>query len=143
MFHVAGWTYCGVAALALVGRIPTANMSRYEQKEDRRFAQEILRWLASRQTCVQDDESDDGVNGDSSSSDVDEGERGDRNISSSSSENSSPFPQRSLEPLRVDPEALKCAGFNGRCNKPADTCYSWWVNGSLAVSNNSSRNFRQ
>lgn len=24
-------------------------------------------------------------------------------------------------------------GFNGRENKPADTCYSWWVGGSLAI----------
>ena len=26
------------------------------------------------------------------------------------------------------------AGFNGRCNKPADTCYSFWAGGALAVS---------
>ena len=25
------------------------------------------------------------------------------------------------------------AGFNGRCNKLADTCYSFWTAGSLAV----------
>lgn len=33
-----------------------------------------------------------------------------------------------------DPQELQWAGFNGRCNKVADTCYSWWVGGSLAVS---------
>lgn len=28
---------------------------------------------------------------------------------------------------------LQWVGFNGRCNKIADTCYSWWVGASLAV----------
>lgn len=28
---------------------------------------------------------------------------------------------------------LQWAGFNGRCNKVADTCYAWWVGGSLSV----------
>jgi len=37
-----------------------------------------------------------------------------------------------------DLQELQWAGFNGRCNKIADTCYSWWVGGSLAVSNYSS-----
>jgi len=27
-----------------------------------------------------------------------------------------------------------CVGFNGRCNKVADTCYCWWVGGTLDVS---------
>ena len=29
----------------------------------------------------------------------------------------------------------ECAhvGYNGRCNKKADTCYCWWVSGALAV----------
>lgn len=35
--------------------------------------------------------------------------------------------------VEVDHE-LQWAGFNGRPNKIADTCYSWWVCGSLAVS---------
>lgn len=25
------------------------------------------------------------------------------------------------------------AGFNGRCNKPADTCYAWWIGATLKV----------
>ncbi len=37
----------------------------------------------------------------------------------------------SLEDLRLDDDTL--VGFNGRWNKPADTCYCWWVGGSLAV----------
>lgn len=37
-------------------------------------------------------------------------------------------------PLEVNPGDVFCAGFNGRCNKPADTCYSFWVGGALCVS---------
>jgi geranylgeranyl transferase type-1 subunit beta len=32
-----------------------------------------------------------------------------------------------------DDGVIRWAGFSGRCNKIADTCYSWWVGGSLAV----------
>ena len=46
-----------------------------------------------------------------------------------------------LPPLILDFESLPftssidhLAGFNGRCNKPADTCYSFWAGSTLAVS---------
>jgi geranylgeranyl transferase type-1 subunit beta len=29
--------------------------------------------------------------------------------------------------------SLEWTGFNGRCNKIADTCYAFWVHGSLSV----------
>lgn len=32
-------------------------------------------------------------------------------------------------------ESLRWAGFNGRCNKNADTCYSFWNLATLAVRN--------
>ena len=30
-------------------------------------------------------------------------------------------------------ETITCAGFNGRCNKYADTCYSFWNGATLVV----------
>lgn len=30
-------------------------------------------------------------------------------------------------------DSTRCVGFNGRCNKVADTCYCWWVGGTLKV----------
>lgn len=40
----------------------------------------------------------------------------------------------SISPLHaVSLEKMKGAGFSGRCNKITDTCYSFWVGGSLAV----------
>ena len=37
----------------------------------------------------------------------------------------------SLSDLTLD-ENREYVGFNGRCNKCADTCYYWWVGGALA-----------
>ena len=33
-----------------------------------------------------------------------------------------------------DAAPVHWTGFNGRCNKVADTCYAWWVGASLEVS---------
>ncbi|KAK1707447.1 prenyltransferase and squalene oxidase [Colletotrichum lupini] len=38
----------------------------------------------------------------------------------------------SLSELTLDPN-LRFVGFNGRCNKVADTCYCWWVGGTLQM----------
>jgi len=35
--------------------------------------------------------------------------------------------------VEIDPAALLWVGFSGRCNKFADTCYSWWAGGTLAM----------
>ena len=39
-----------------------------------------------------------------------------------------------FETLHLGSSTDITAGFNGRCNKPADTCYSFWALGTLAVS---------
>ena len=39
-----------------------------------------------------------------------------------------------FESLSLTSSADILAGFNGRCNKPADTCYSFWAGSALAVS---------
>ena len=36
--------------------------------------------------------------------------------------------------LHFSEEDLSCAGFNGRLNKIADTCYCFWNTGALSVS---------
>lgn len=36
--------------------------------------------------------------------------------------------------LGTTSDELSWAGFNGRCNKKSDTCYSFWAGASLAVS---------
>lgn len=42
---------------------------------------------------------------------------------------------RALPGLReIAGDTIPCAGFNGRCNKVADTCYSFWNGATLLVS---------
>ena len=42
---------------------------------------------------------------------------------------------RSTTPtIQLSSQDFSWAGFNGRCNKESDTCYSFWAGGSLAVS---------
>ncbi len=40
-------------------------------------------------------------------------------------------PERSA--IEFSPEEMLYVGVNGRCNKVADTCYTFWVGGSLGV----------
>lgn len=85
------------------------------------------RWLVARQTLALEEEDTIDADGDSyEPADVPHavklhglpsqaGEAGEREL---------PAPQLEL---------LQWAGFNGRCNKIADTCYAWWAGGSLSV----------
>lgn len=49
--------------------------------------------------------------------------------------NEQPFSENSTGVLMQDEFCIEqvAAGFNGRCNKVADTCYAFWVEASLAV----------
>ncbi len=89
-----------------------------------------LHWLISRQTTTLEEE--------------DYYSLGDSPVALTSG--NKPFHVTGAAPVSISPrvsdaltqsteEDLRWAGFNGRCNKVADTCYSWWVGGSLAVSN--------
>jgi geranylgeranyl transferase type-1 subunit beta len=64
----------------------------------------LLHWLASRQTSFLAPDDD-------SSDDEDKGP----------SDHALPHGER------------QCAGFNGRPNKYADTCYCWWVGATIMV----------
>jgi geranylgeranyl transferase type-1 subunit beta len=67
----------------------------------------VIRWLVSRQFAYIDPAADD-----------DDDDQDTSNFTFSSLSMSDPSP---------------LVGFNGRCNKVADTCYCWWVSGALSV----------
>lgn len=71
----------------------------------------MIYWLISRQTTIFDEEDDYEDDTETSAAGHD---------------------AHSLEFTTA--KELQWIGFNGRCNKVADTCYSWWVIGSLDVS---------
>ena len=89
------------------------------------FIESLTHWLVSRQT-----------------SDIERA--GDFNVADEEATLSAqqpapdPFEDRGsvISPLTVPLsfENFSRAGFNGRCNKEPDTCYSFWAGGSLAVS---------
>lgn len=84
-----------------------------------------MNWLASRQTdnLGEDEEEDDKAEGtDEQGTDSTETGSLDERV-------------RALPGLtEIAGDTIACAGFNGRCNKVADTCYSFWNGATLLVS---------
>jgi len=103
----AGLTYCAIGALALLGRLhPTSDgLSTHAN---------ILRWLTSRQvpSRAQDELRD---------------EEYESQITNGTEQE---ITAGAAIAYGADGRPL-WAGFNGRCNKKTDTCYSFWVCGSL------------
>ncbi|MCJ1373480.1 hypothetical protein MMC20_004708 [Loxospora ochrophaea] len=153
-YHEAhgGEIYCGIGTLFLLGRLPLddgeASQSHRESAADRGFLNDIVHWLVYRQTSTieeEDDEDDDNFS-------LHDTEDANQSASSSHSNGAylgdgvqilgppvgTPEPQLhalppSASPLESSPSDLNWAGFSGRCNKVADTCYSFWIGAALAM----------
>ena len=129
---IAGCTYCGVGALRLLDRLPSTdfqkpNISTEEPCNESINVQNLLRWLVYRQTLyIEEDEECSNLEGDCQQP----------SFQKEHSQPSAFLEPRSIEelPVELSAEELSCAGFNGRVDKVADTCYAFWVGGSLAVS---------
>lgn len=132
---LAGWTYCGVGVLKLLAKLPLVasgeQSSPDADSESNVILQDLLRWLVNRQTLyIQEDnaaaEEEDSVDGTTS-------------YMSHSFQKDSSYPAAivgvsdMLDVSELPADTPQYAGFNGRCNKVADTCYAFWVGGSLAV----------
>lgn len=112
---LAGYAYCAVAALLLLDRPPSSSSSSPAQETGTAIDQGIpdraglLKFLAGRQVKYlaeeEEDESEDGEN----------------------------VIEADIDSLSLE-EGCRHVGYNGRWNKKADTCYCWWVAGTLAVS---------
>jgi geranylgeranyl transferase type-1 subunit beta len=106
-----GYTYCALAALALIDGLPSEIHNHQSGELSARRPPGLssidatTHWLLSRQTAELELP---GEEQDSSSDD---------------------------EADEQDDDTIRWAGFNGRCNKIADTCYAWWIGGSLAILN--------
>lgn len=133
---LAGWSYCGIGLLKLLGRLSmqTSSNASSEQQDlhEDDFEAKMVRWLVSRQTIYLREE-DDLV-------EEDEVMNEDGDSGSKSFHKDNAYPATSLtsasspdEAIEAPLELLKCAGLNGRCNKVADTCYAFWVGASLSV----------
>lgn len=92
-----------------------------------------MNWLASRQTDnlgEEDDENEDEDENENEDETKSSDEKGAGTETGSVAERVLALP--SLTEIAGD--TIACAGFNGRCNKVADTCYSFWNGATLLVS---------
>lgn len=138
-----GWTYCGIGTLSILGKLPKPARNNKGRERpppppgtfvaDQSFIDNVLHWLVSRQTTNLVDEDEIHV-----PDSTPEGipalsftvQRPARGI-----EAVIPSVTPSIHPLLdFSPSENLYAGFNGRCNKVADTCYSFWIGGTLGVS---------
>lgn len=106
----AGMTYCALGALSLLGVLKDVSINR----------DGLLNWLVSRQVPFQ-------VWHGMLEEDYEDIQKGDN-------EEEKALAQE-VELMEDGSGRPRCAGFNGRCNKQPDTCYSFWVGASLEVNN--------
>ena len=131
----AGWTYCAIGALSLLGRLPAPAKSnraaRVWPSDD--AVEQMLRWLVSLQTSLLQEEDLSGSATTEAMAQV-ELDSGAQQTSLEAAQVLSPEDPLTdgvgVEPLQ---DELQWAGLTGRCNKVADTCYTFWAGGSLTV----------
>ncbi|KAI9791917.1 MAG: hypothetical protein M1833_001299 [Piccolia ochrophora] len=108
----AGLTYCAISALAFLDDLPQ-KASSFSGKAG---LEDTVHWLVSRQSALNADGDD--PRHDHTTQDV----------HAITSHHNSPISHHLAQPPpALDEAASQCAGFSGRINKPADTCYSFWV----------------
>ncbi len=130
----AGYTYNGVGALSLLGKLPRHKTDlESEGRKSTDFVENVIKWLVSRQTLMLHEE-DELPMADEEPPDMTPKffppmfhVQGAFPVSVADTI----LPNPSIE---MSPHDLQWAGFNGRCNKVADTCYAFWVGGTLGVS---------
>ncbi|KUL83654.1 hypothetical protein ZTR_11047 [Talaromyces verruculosus] len=124
----AGLTYCAMGALALLHRTGSIDQPEILSPQSERF-QSLLGWLVSRQTTDLGEEEED--------EEADAEEKPESEPRSAQDKADATNLDEQIEKLPdfmpFDEGSLKWAGFNGRLNKLADTCYCFWVTGTLGI----------
>ncbi|KAF8472779.1 terpenoid cyclases/protein prenyltransferase alpha-alpha toroid [Kalaharituber pfeilii] len=139
----AGHAYCAVAALSLLGRLDVLEEADKNVPgipntvPGQPSLRGIIKWLVDRQVgYVPELDSPDRSRTSSPFEETETGEPSSTKSITISAPSSSPTapisPRPPLPPLQPPKEPLT-AGFSGRPNKPADTCYSFWVCGALSI----------
>ena len=130
----AGYTYNGVGALKLLGKLPRhTSDSNNGERLGAVFVENVTKWLVSRQTLMLHE-------GDEFPMAGNEPPDSTPTFFPPKFHVRGPFPvsiaEASLpnDSIQISSHDLQWAGFNGRCNKVADTCYAFWVGGTLGVS---------
>ncbi|KAL9584561.1 MAG: hypothetical protein Q9212_002052 [Teloschistes hypoglaucus] len=138
-FHEAhaGWTYCALGAMSLLGRLPASITADRPLNvwPSRESEQRLVGWLVSLQTPTLQEDDVSAPDVLESSVHADAGEE----IINPTIEAAQVVPPESVGPVAemIEPlkEDLLWAGMTGRSNKIADTCYAFWAGGSLQILN--------
>lgn len=127
----AGLSYCAIATLSFLEYLPDTTFQNPKVAyPDTPEFERLVRWLVGMQTTEIYEEDEDQEGGEHLS--------GPDKHTNDSIESFKAAPKNPTPPLLPDlsalgAEDLQWAGFSGRCNKLADTCYCFWVTGTLDV----------
>ncbi|PLB46963.1 putative geranylgeranyl transferase beta subunit [Aspergillus steynii IBT 23096] len=124
----SGHTYCGIGALTFLGRLSEGDKSVALLSPGSEAFETLTRWLVARQTSELGDDEEDAHEED----DHTESARDPLNTAQAADNVDEMFGQLPTLPT-PSTETLEWAGFNGRCNKYADTCYSFWNGATLTM----------
>lgn len=130
----AGYTYSGVGALKLLGKLPRHTIDpRSERDVSADFVENVTKWLVSRQTLMLHEGDELPMTDDEPPDPTPQFFHPTFHVQGAFpvSLAAAALPKTSIE---ISSHDLQWAGFNGRCNKVADTCYAFWVGGTLGVS---------
>jgi len=124
----AGLNYCAVATLDMLERLTgVTGTSSIDSSQSSSPLAACARWMLDRQTTwVEETE-------EYSSSEDSDPRTPDHTTTSRLSMSSPPQQPHPVHSAEVSLQDPKLAGFNGRINKVADTCYCFWNCGALAV----------
>ena len=128
-------TYVGVSALSLLGRLPRKDSKSEDLgMMNSEFLERLTQWLISRQTSVLYEDEESSMVQDESFNQVMTNESKGFVVKGSHPSRQQSGANLDNVALHVPQDDRPCVGVNGRCNKVADTCYTFWAGGSLAVS---------
>ncbi|QKX62651.1 uncharacterized protein TRUGW13939_09812 [Talaromyces rugulosus] len=131
----AGHTYCGIGALSFLKRTD-GNVQETELllPQSERF-NSLLSFLVSRQTTELEEEEDDDDEDEHSDSEDPEAATNPVLETKMAMDSLSLNEKFEILPdlLPQNADSLVWAGFSGRSNKIADTCYCFWVTGALDI----------
>ncbi|GAB1202734.1 hypothetical protein APSETT445_001355 [Aspergillus pseudonomiae] len=124
----SGHTYCAIGALTFLDRLSKNHKPIALLSAKAGPFESLVRWLVARQTSELGDDEEE--------SDEEDG-HGIDEVKPLSATVEEPSLDAKVDRLPVVPpeteDSLRWAGFNGRCNKYADTCYSFWNTASLNI----------
>ncbi|PYH94448.1 geranylgeranyl transferase beta subunit [Aspergillus ellipticus CBS 707.79] len=127
LYLAAGHTYCAMGALSFLSRMSKNQRPPPVLLPGAKEFESLIRWLVSRQTAELGEAEESDEEDSPEADEIQKPPTADEEFELNAGLAGLP----SIAPPTED--SLRYAGFNGRCNKYADTCYSFWNMATLAM----------